>query len=533
MGIEPNVVNFFIMSRPSTCSTQGQSRKCSALTDSYDGDIESLSRAGSEVGNNSVYFNYNAPFSSPAFQMISDRIISSETSFPQESTPLFESESENETSTSNKSTVNYTDSDFCRVQRTADKGLVESLEITQCEQNCKSGTASCKSRIDTTDTLISLLNNAKLTAVEASNTSFSVDEHSSPQPELYELLKSPINSTQDRDGEVKAFWKEMKLAKIEDWQLTRQSVHSEERSANVSRSSSFMTSENCDSEAINSSEESYKEPELTEREIIQKQRDLRDSFKAIVKETRQTLKKVRAERSANEISPRRGKAVASKRRKERGKGLKNAVDSKESDSVLHDVSVVEGVWVGRRVQVSPISNKLLKQRKKQDALAPERRPVQDLIKELNNLDLHEQAANMESALAFKENQDKEFAILLEEERRNIKRRKNMEISRQKEEAKRKRLAEIRRSEAERQEREDTERKRRIEEAKKRRDKNRMLWESHNEILLANSITRSYTFSYFPKLRLQPIERPHTEPQKTTHSAKVRKAKEKHGEKCHQ
>lgn len=520
------------MSRPSTCSTQGLSRKCSVLSDSYDGDIESLSPAGSEVGNCSVYSNYNASFSSPAFQTIPDRRISSETSFTQESTPSFESETENETSTSNTSTVNYTDSDFCRVQRSADKGLVESFEITQCKENCKSGTASCESRTHTTNGLVTFLNQAELTAVEASNTSSYVDEPSSPQ--LYEFLKSPINSTHDRDGAVKEFWKEMKLKKIGDWPLTRQSVHSGGRSANVSTSSSFMTSENCDSEAINSNEKSNKELELTEREIIQKQRALRNSFQEIVKETRQTLREVRAKRScANEITPRRGKAAASKPRKERGKGLKNALDSKESDTVLHDASVVKGVWVGKSVKVSPISNKLLKQRQKQDALALERRQVQNLIKELNNLDLHEQAANMESALAFKENQEKEFAIVLEEERRNIKRRKNMEISRQKEEAKWKRLEEIRRIEAEREEREDTERKRRIEEAKKRRDKNRMLWESYNAILLANSITRSYTFSYFPELRLQPIKRPQTEPQKTTHSVRVREAKEKHGDKCHQ
>lgn len=139
------------------------------------------------------------------------------------------------------------------------------------------------------------------------------------------------------------------------------------------------------------------------------------------------------------------------------------------------------------------------------------------------MNLNEQAADVKRALTFTEEKEKEYDIQLEEERQIAKSRKTAEKLHQKQEAKMQRLEQIRRTEAERKEKEDIDRQRRVEEAKKRREHNRMLWESYHSAVLANSVSKSFTFSYFPKLRPQLAERPQTEPQKRTHSAKHQEA----------
>ena len=536
------------MSRPSTCSTQGQSRKLSAFTESYDGDTESLSRTGSEVENCSVLSsNCNELLSSRAFQMKTERKISSESSFTRESSSLVESDSETETLASNASTVNYTDSDFCRVQRPADEvGLVQSAEIlAQCDERCKSEIECCESRRDTTAGLANLLYHAKQIPDETSNTC-DVNIGGNSCPELFSLRrKSPINSTYDVHSEAKNSWTKMQLEKFDNRPETRNTVSFEARTADENKSTDPpRATENSFREVglenSISSEKCEEKLGLTEQEIIKKQRALRNNFKEIVKEARKSVREARAKLSADKITPPSRSKAASKPQTQLSKAgskpqnqHKRAINSKQSERFLNDPSKEKDAWVGKRAPVSPRSNQVLRERKKQDAIEFERRQVQILITELNFLDLHEQAANIKTALAIKENQEKEYDIHLEAERREIRRRKNIEISRQKQDAKWKRLEEIREIEAHRKEKEEVERKRRVEEAKKRREKNRLLWESYNDILLANSVTRSFTFSYFPRLQLQPVERPHTEPQVKTHSAKVREAREKHGEKCHQ
>lgn len=146
-----------------------------------------------------------------------------------------------------------------------------------------------------------------------------------------------------------------------------------------------------------------------------------------------------------------------------------------------------------------------------------------MITELTYLNLNEKAGDVKRALAFAEEKEKEYDIQLEEERQIAKGRKTAEKLHQKQEAKMQRLEQIRRTEAEWKEKEDLDRQRRVAKAKKRRERNRMLWESYHSAVLANSISKSFTFSYFPKLRPQPAERPQTEPPKRTHSAKHEEA----------
>lgn len=105
------------MSRPSTCSTLGLSRKLSAVTESYDGDTESLTCPGSQMENNRVYFNFNGSLTSPTFPAKArEARAMGDTCFTNVSpSPSCESETETETWTS-ASVVDYTDSEFCRVK---------------------------------------------------------------------------------------------------------------------------------------------------------------------------------------------------------------------------------------------------------------------------------------------------------------------------------------------------------------------------------------------------------------------------------
>ena len=487
------------VSRPSTCSTQGPSRKLSALTESYDGDTESfISRAGSEEGNHVVYSNC-----SPVFQMIPQRrVCFNEATFIQEPSPLSESDFENETSTSNTSVLDYTDSDFCRVQRPAGEGFIESRKMIENKGSCKSESTSCESRIDS---VVTLLQHAKVTNDETSNTRFyDVDDSN---PESFGIQKSSFHSTlHDHERKDKEFW-------------AKNPVCSEGSSTDDSSSSP-------------GDEKSDVESKLTVQEIMEKKRDLRSSFKETVKEAKKTIRKARAKRYAYFTNPRHKKAEG-KPRNERVKEIKVNTDSKPKKSSLHDPTKTEDVRVEKPAKRSPRSDTLLGKRRKREAVEMERRHVHILIAEMKYLNLHEQAEEVKSALESKENQEKEYDILLEAKRQNIKRRKYIEMCRQKQEAKKKRLEELRKIEEERRVKEDIERRRRVEEAKKRREKNRMLWESYNAALQANSITKPFTFSYFPKLQQRPVDRPHIEPQKITHSARVRRAREKHGGMCHQ
>lgn len=477
------------MSRPSTSSTLGPSRKLSALTESYDGDTESLTCLGPQMEDNNVYFNYNESLTSPTFPATLEARKLGDTCFTTESpSPSFESGTETETSTSNTSVVNYTDSEFCRVKRPAEE-LAESAEISQSNEGCfNSETAICDNRNTTVDDLsTALYHDSTFESNEISNTSF--------------------------HGHIFC-------------EANRAAESSPGRSVFTDSSLAIKNgSEN------NSSEKSGQRRE-TEGEIKEKQRALRNNLREIVKGARKILRQTRAKRYRTDVSS--GRKATSGKQNERVKiNTAASAKSEQSDTFLKNSSKVENVRIGKRTQGSPRSSNLLKQRKKQQCLDIEKIQVQHLITELTYLNLNEQAADVERALTFTEEKEKEFDIQLEEERQKIKSRKTAEKLHQKQEAKRQRLEEIRRTEAERKEKEAIDRQMRVEEAKKRRERNQMLWESYHSVVLANSISKSFTFSYFPKLRTQPIERPQTEPQKRTHSSKHREARrrEENNEGC--
>lgn len=463
------------MSRPSTSSTL-ESRKLSALTESYDGDTESLTCPGAQIENNSIYFNWNESLASPSFPFKLERIKSGDTDFTRKlSPPSIESdtETETETSTRNTSAVNYTDSEFCRVKRPVEE-LAKSAESCQSNEDCfSSKTATEDNRSDTVEGLSTLLFHSNFISDETPNTNF------------YSHDSCEANSAEE-------------------------SAMIENGTANITSS------------------ENYDQKRETERDIKEKKRALRNNFREIVKEARKVLRQTRAKRYRNEISSGRSKTASKKQTVKINKAAP-WTNSKQRDTFLKHSAKVKGVWTGKRAQGSPKTSNLLKQRKKQECLDIEKIQVQHLIAELTYLNLHEQAAGVKRALTFTEEKEKEFDIQLEEERRNIKSLKNAEKLQQRLEEKRKRLEEIRKIEAERKEKEAIDRQRRVEEAKKKRERNQMLWESYHSAVLANSVSRSFTFSYFPKLRLQPIERPQTEPKKLTHAAKHHEARrEKYG-----
>lgn len=440
------------MSRPSTCSTLGQSRKLSALTESYDGDTESFTCPGSQMENDIVYFSYNDSLTSPRFPATAREPRKlSESCFTTPS-PFSESETETDTSTSNTSVVNYTDSEFCRVKRPTEE-LVESAEIFQSNEGCfsNSETANWDNRNTTVHDLSTLL-------------------YRDPAFKSNEITDKSVNDP----------------------------ICSEANRAAESSPGRFVFTDS--SMAIdygsknNSSEKSGHQRE-TEQEIKEKQRALRNNLREIVKEARKKLRQTRAKRHRNEISSGRRKTTS-------GKQSERAKINTASE---------------KRTQGNSRSSNLLKQRKRQECFDIEKIQVKHLITELTYLNLNEQAADVKRALTFTEEKEKEYCIQLEEERQNIKSRKTAEKLHQKQEAKAQRLEQIRRTEAERKEKEAKDKQRRIEEAKKRRERNRMLWQSYHSAVLANSISKSFTFSYFPKLRPQPVERPQTEPQKRTHS----------------
>ena len=468
------------MSRPSTCSTLGPSRKLSAVTESYDGDTESLTCPGSQMENNSVYFNFNGSLTSLTFpanareaRKLGDACFTNVSP-----SPSSESETETETWTSNTSVVNYTDSEFCRVKRPTGK-LAESAEISQTYEGCFSNLETAS------------LGNSKST----------VDDLTTSLYRDFTLESSEITNSNFNDH-----------------------ICSEANGASKSSLGRFVVSDS--SMAINNglennSGENSGQQRETEREIKEKQRALRNNLREIVREARKILRQTRAKRYRAEASS--GRKTTSGKQSERAKINSASANSRQSDTFLKNPSKVKNVRRGKRTQGSPRSHNLLKQRKKQECFDIEKIQVKHLITELTYLNLNEQAADVKRALTFTEEKEKEYDIQLEEERQIVKCRKAAEKLHQKQEAKMQRLEQIRRIEAERKEKEDIDRQRRVEEAKKRRERNRMLWESYHSAVLASSISKSFTFSYFPKLRPQPVERAQTEPQIKTHSAKHQEA----------
>lgn len=215
------------------------------------------------------------------------------------------------------------------------------------------------------------------------------------------------------------------------------------------------------------------ESKLTYQEILQKQRELRDNFKKLLNEARRSVREWRAKQSAVEASPKRATPAGKTR---------NGGESKQTSVVKR--SRLEGKPTHRKNQGS------VKRKEKTEIL----------ITELSDLNLIEQASTLEDAWVVKENQEREYDILLKAVRQNNERKKKREMQQKKEDENRKRLEEKRKIEEEKREKQEYEKRRKAKEEVKRREKNRMLWESYHKTALTNSISRSYTFSYFPKLR---------------------------------
>ena len=196
-------------------------------------------------------------------------------------------------------------------------------------------------------------------------------------------------------------------------------------------------------EKLNTPETTTQESELAERDIIEKKRFLRKNFSSVLQEARKSVREARGNLSAHEMKL-RSKRATSKYPQEREPRLTVKADSNKEGSFENPVK-----WVVTRPYVNPRSKKFIKQRKKQDAIELERRRAELLIMELKGLNLHEQAANVKSALAFKDKKEKEYDDQLDAKREDIKKKKSIEACHLKEEMKRKRLEEIRRKEEER------------------------------------------------------------------------------------
>ena len=496
------------MSRSSISSTQAPSSgRLTRTGSSYEGDIESLALTDSEIENCSVHsVYYSESWPSPAFPIISTGRSSSAT-LAEESSSLFESEYDTEISSSDTSAVIYTDNDFCRVRRTVGDRRVESAFATECDKRCKWETdGASDSRINTAHYSAPSLYNAKPIPNEASNLRFSVNADDFSQ-ELYQ------SNASQQDCKHEDILTKFQTMDFENGAQARNSLHKNQKTMNAHELKALHPCKSVDGshfnevgseDKLNTPETTLQESELAERDIIEKKRFLRKNFSSVLKEERKSVREARGNLGAHEMKL-RSKRATSKYPQVREPRLTVKADSNKEGSFGNPVK-----WVVTRPYVNPRSKKFIKQRKKQDAIELDRRRAELLIMELKGLNLHEQAANVKSALAFKDKKEKEYDDQLDAKR---------------EEMKRKRLEEIRRKEEERKEKEDFERKKRIEDAKIRREKNRMLWESYNAVVLANSVSRSFTFSYFPKLRPRPLERPQTEPQKKNHS-------ENHVEKCH-
>ena len=137
----------------------------------------------------------------------------------------------------------------------------------------------------------------------------------------------------------------------------------------------------------------------------------------------------------------------------------------------------------------------------------EKYEVERLIKELHSLNLTEKASTLAYAFNYKMETERELQLQLKRERRQVmletKRQKLEEVARLRAEEKRRRIEEKAREERERREREERERKKKIEEDRRRREHNVQMWTSYHMSELACSFSRSFTYSYFPKLDTHP------------------------------
>lgn len=142
----------------------------------------------SEIENCSVHsaYHYSESWLSPTFPVISTGRSSSAT-LAGESSSLFESEYDTEISSSDTSSVIYTDSNFCRIQRTVGERLVdESAFVTEGDKRCKWETDGVRdSKINTAHGSAPSLYNAKPMPDEASHLRFNVNEDDFSQ-ELYQ-----------------------------------------------------------------------------------------------------------------------------------------------------------------------------------------------------------------------------------------------------------------------------------------------------------------------------------------------------------
>ena len=248
-----------------------------------------------------------------------------------------------------------------------------------------------------------------------------------------------------------------------------------------------------------------------------KQRSLRKNCRETLTDTRLQKRKNRPGRSKT-AKLRNGKVkkqATFHNRSQRGasveeertdlSGINN--DAKHIDMItsgaigFHGTTIITGGEVNSALRFFT-GRKTLKRREKRDFSNAEKEKVGHILTALGSMDLRE--------LAVCKKEEKSEEVELAE------RQKGVELLRLVRGEKLKQVA-VR---SERKEREERERKMSIEQAKR----NEMLLESYNNTILACSVTRSFTFSYFPKLRnkIETI----SQPQKRTHSSRIREEKYK-------
>lgn len=151
--------------------------------------------------------------------------------------------------------------------------------------------------------------------------------------------------------------------------------------------------------------------------------------------------------------------------------------------------------------------KKLKSVKKKDTERLERYEVEKMISELRSLNMIDYADKLSQAMASKDEYEAKLRHKLNQEKKlaaQLARKQKLdELARIREEEKRKKMAEKERLEQERKKREALEIAKRQAEAIKRREHNLKLQESLNYTLLATDKSRSFTYSYLPKLKTNP------------------------------
>lgn len=123
--------------------------------------------------------------------------------------------------------------------------------------------------------------------------------------------------------------------------------------------------------------------------------------------------------------------------------------------------------------------------------------IQNLIQDLVDLGLNEQADSLRGSIQSKEKADITLRRQLKEERNKARvealKKKEEEV----EKLRKKRIAEVERLEQERVAREERERRRRVMAALERKAHNQALRRSFDQTKLTSRISRSHTFSFFP------------------------------------